>query len=162
MDPECSKKFSPKIFLGEARHDTMPPSISSFRTLECEFPFNFFGIVTTGGSQDFFPIFCSFQKKYAQKEVDFELSSTDFRAEVLLGGHSSGITSQKWECIPTTTIGSQISQLEHHVPNPPCPQLSCHDGIAHFIERKWQNGAHRFFCPIACCGLTRVTGNTWK
>ncbi len=35
--PECSKKFSPqiffssKIFLGEARRDTMLPSISSFR-----------------------------------------------------------------------------------------------------------------------------------
>ncbi len=28
--PECSKKFLPKIFLGEARHDTMLQSISSF------------------------------------------------------------------------------------------------------------------------------------
>ncbi len=28
--PECSKFFLPKIFLGEARHDTMLPSISSF------------------------------------------------------------------------------------------------------------------------------------
>ncbi len=27
--PECSKKFSPKIFLGEAKRDTMLPSISS-------------------------------------------------------------------------------------------------------------------------------------
>ncbi len=31
--PECSKKFSPKIFLGEARRDTMLPSISSFISL---------------------------------------------------------------------------------------------------------------------------------
>ena len=31
--PECSKNFSPKIFLGEARHDTMLPSISSFHNL---------------------------------------------------------------------------------------------------------------------------------
>ncbi len=31
--PECLKKFSPKIFLGEARRDTMLPSISSFFNL---------------------------------------------------------------------------------------------------------------------------------
>ncbi len=30
---ECSKKFSPKIFLGEARRDTMLPSISSFLSI---------------------------------------------------------------------------------------------------------------------------------
>ena len=36
--PECSKKFSPQMFLGEARRDTMLPSISSFSFL----PFFFF------------------------------------------------------------------------------------------------------------------------
>ncbi len=30
--PECSRNFLPKIFLGEARRDTMLPSISSFLT----------------------------------------------------------------------------------------------------------------------------------
>ncbi len=30
--PECSKNFSPKIFLGEARCHTMLPSISSFHS----------------------------------------------------------------------------------------------------------------------------------
>ena len=35
--PECSKKFSPKFFLGEARRDTMLPSTSSFTSWSMHF-----------------------------------------------------------------------------------------------------------------------------